>query len=251
MAGLRRRLPRDERGTSLTELLITMLVFTVVIMATAALSIGFARTNAQNISRQDQIDSGRVASEAMSKTLRTAVMPSQLALTCAGCTADAFVVGQDYSVQFYANVDNNGNLVGPSRVTYSIDTSGANAGKLIEKIQVPDSAVPSPAGYVYCDAEVTGAPAVCKARLKTRVVASGIQTSTGTPVFSYYDWSGVRLNPATTGGSLPSASLAHVLAIELVVSVQAPNATKARPTTYIQRLTLPNAQAVMMQQQEN
>lgn len=251
MTTLRVRLARDDRGTSLTEMLITMLVFSVVIMATAALSIGFARTNAQNISRQDQIDSGRVAAEAMSKSLRTAVMPNQLALTCAGCTQDAFVIGQDYAVQFYANIDNTGNLVGPSRVTYTIATTGANAGKLIEKIQVPDSATPSPTGYVYCDAEVTGAAASCKARLKTRTIAVGVQTATGTPVFSYYDWSGTRLNPSANGGSLPLTSLGRVLSIELVVSVQAPNATKARPTTYIQRLTLPNAQAVMMQQQEN
>ena len=38
-----------------------------------------------------------------------------------------------------------------------------------------------------------------------------------------------------------------VLAIELTVSVQSTTVTKANPTTYIQRITLPNAQAVLRQ----
>ena len=38
-----------------------------------------------------------------------------------------------------------------------------------------------------------------------------------------------------------------MLAIELTVSVQSTTVTKANPTTYIQRITLPNAQAVLRQ----
>jgi len=34
------------------------------------------------------------------------------------------------------------------------------------------------------------------------------------------------------------------------VTVQQPNATRARATTYIQRLTLPNAQAILRQSED-
>ncbi len=49
---------------------------------------------------------GRSAVERMSKTLRTAVKPSQLLSNCAGCTEDAFIKAEDFAVQFYANLDN-------------------------------------------------------------------------------------------------------------------------------------------------
>lgn len=240
------RRPRDA-GTSLTELLIAMSLFSVVLIAVTTLSIGFMRTNQQNINRQTQIDTARTATEAMGKTLRTAVMPSQLTASCAGgCTTDAFVVGQDFSVQFYANLNNAGNSVGPSRVTYSVTTAGG-VSSLVEKIQVPDSNVAGATGYVYCDAEAVGASATCKSRLKTRTLAVGVQTAT--PIFTYYSpTSTTPLSPAASGGSLSATDLGNVLAIELHVTVKSQGAVSTNPTTYIQRITLPNAQAVLPQE---
>ncbi|MEZ0449646.1 PilW family protein [Cellulomonas sp. ICMP 17802] len=232
----------------MTELLVTMLIFGVVLAAIMTLSIGFMKTNGQTTTRQNQVDTARVVVETVSRNLRTAVMPSQLTSTCSGCTQDAFVVGKDFAVQFYANINNPGNSVGPSRVTYTLSTSGTTAGDLVEKIQVPDSNVPTASGYVYCDAEAVGASATCKARLKTRTVAKGVQSS-GQPIFAYYDGVGARLSPATAGGSLSSLDLSHVLSVELMVSVQAKTGIKVDPTTYIQRLTLPNAQAVLRQEE--
>ena len=251
IAQLRRAIPvrRDDRGTSLTEMLVSMMVFSVLLAALATISIGFMRTNAQGMTRQDQVDSARVVVETMTKKLRTAVMPSQLTTTCTLCTADAFVIGRDFSVQFYANINNPGNTVGPSRVTYTVTTSGPTAGTLIEKVQVPDSNLPTATGYVYCDAEATGATAACKQRLKTRKLATGVQSGTGA-MFSYFDGAGARLTPPANG-SLTSDELSRVLSVELIVSVQAQRANKVDPTTYIQRVTLPNAQAVLRQDEED
>jgi len=122
-------------------------------------------------------------------------MPSQLTSTCTLCTQDAFVLGKDYSMQFYANINNVGNSVGPSRVTYTISTSGTDLGTLVEKVQVPDSATPTATGYVYCNAEIAGATAACKARLSTRTLAVGVKTNTGVPVFAYYDGVGGSHDP--------------------------------------------------------
>jgi hypothetical protein len=75
------------------------------------------------------------------------------------------------------------------------------------------------------------------------VLARDVLTSTGTPVFSYYDALGHELAPGS--GSLSADALSRVVGIELVVTTQSGTGIKAQPTTYIQRITLPNAQAVI------
>ncbi len=238
-----------EEGMSLTEVLVTMMVMSVIVAATVTLMIGFQRTSAQNVSRQQQIDSARFAVEAMSKTVRAAIKPAQLASSCSTCTEDAFLVGRTTAVQFYANINNDSNGVGPSRVTYTLGTTGATAGQLIETVQRPDSNVPGATGYVYCNATAAGATADCRARLASRPLAFGVQASDTAPIFKYYDSAGTALTPPA-GGTLTTAQLAKVVSIELVVTVQAPNATRAAPTTFVQRIVLPNAQAVIRMEEE-
>lgn len=239
---MRQRL-RDDRGTSLTELLVVMLILSFIVITTTSLTIGMQRTTAETISRQDQVDMGRSAVERMSKTLRTAVKPSQLLSNCAGCTEDAFIKAQDFAVQFYANLDNTGNTVGPSRVSYTVAASGADAGVLIEKVQVPDSNIPTSTGYTYCDAEAAGASAACQARLQVTRLAEGIQLDTGTPLFAYYDNDGTEMATGSTG--LDASQLNRLLSVEMVLTIQSTNTTRPHPTTYIQRILLPNTQAVL------
>jgi prepilin-type N-terminal cleavage/methylation domain-containing protein len=247
-----------DGGFSLTELMVTMFIMGIVVAATVSLTIGFQRTNAQNISRQDQIDSARTAVEAMSKSLRTAVKPAQLTSNCTLCVEDAFLQGTDYSVQFYANLNNPNNSIGPSRVTYTLVTTGPTAGQIIETIQSPDPDPdgsgpipwPGPTGYAYCNATSGTATAACKARLSTRPVAFGALATTGTPMLKYYDGMGVRMSPLISGGSLSGPQLALVMSVEIVVTVQSTDATKPHPTTYVQRVTMPNAQAVIREQSE-
>ncbi|WP_259310424.1 type II secretion system protein J [Cellulomonas sp. P24] len=241
----------DERGTTLSELVVVMLILGIVTAATAALTIGFQRTNAQNITRQDQIDVARTAVERMSKTIRTAVKPSQLLANCSGgCSIDAFVRAEAFSVQFYANLDNPGNSVGPSRIVYSVAATGPDAGVLIEKVQRPDTNPPvTSAGYTYCDAEAAGATTECQSRLTVQRLAVGVVTSAASPLFSYYDSNGSVMTPVS-GGSLTASQLEKVLSIEIDVNVETPNATRAAPTQYIQRVTLPNSQAVLRSGQD-
>jgi len=243
---MRRRLAlRGESGTSLVELMVSMLILGVVLAATVTLAVGFERTTAQNTARQEQLDSARVASERMSRTVRTAVKPSQLtSCSVTGCAVDAFISGTGLSMSFYANFENPRNSIGPRRVSYTVATTGADAGVLIERMQVPDSPVPTATGYAYCNADAPGATAACRARVTTTRLASGVQTSGSRGVFTYYDDAGSEI-PLPLGASLTSAQLARVLALELTVVVQSDSPTRPGPTTYIQRVTLPNAQAVM------
>jgi prepilin-type N-terminal cleavage/methylation domain-containing protein len=245
VSGLRARLAaaRQDAGFSLTEVLVTMMIFTIIMAAATTLIIGFTKSNGENIARQTQIETGRQASEAMTRKLRTAVMPSQLGCTtCVGW--DAFVVGQDFAMQFYANIDNPNNSIGPSRVTYSVATTGPQAGHLIEKVQVPESNVPGPSGYVYCAAEAPGASATCRSKLRKKLLAKGVQTTPGAALFSYYKAGNALMTPGA-GASLASADLSKVLAVQINVAVRQESSLAIRPTRYIQRVTLPNAQAVL------
>jgi prepilin-type N-terminal cleavage/methylation domain-containing protein len=238
-----------DRGTTLTELLVVMLIMGVVAAATTALTIGFQRTNAEGVARQDQIDTARTAVEAITKTIRTAVKPVQISAGCGGCTQDAFVTGSDFSVQFYANLNNQKNVVGPSRVRYAVSTAGATIGQLVETIQIPDPGGPVALGYSYCDALLVTATTDCKGRLSTRPVGFGILTPAGDPIFKYYDSLGVRMTPPS-GASLTPGDLAKVLSVEIVVQAKSLTVTTVPATTYIQRVMLPNAEAVIRQQKD-
>ena len=69
--------PADARVT-LAELMVTISVGSLVLAASAVLFNAALRSNAITIERVDTINSGRVAMSAMTRALRTAVLPSQL-----------------------------------------------------------------------------------------------------------------------------------------------------------------------------
>ena len=238
-----RALRRDE-GSSLPELLVSMLILSFIIAATATLTIGFQRTNAQNIARQDQVDVARSAVERMSKTVRTAVKPNKLsACVTTACDIDAFVTAGNFTMQFYANLDNAAGARGPSRITYVVATSGPDKGVLVEKVQRPDTATPTAgAGFTYCNAEAAGAPVDCKNRLTVRRLATGVETG-GTALFQYFRSDGTAMTVPATG--LTAADLDEVLSVEVTVKVRSKSPSRPGPTTYIQRILLPNSLAVL------
>lgn len=242
-----------EQGTTLVELNVTMIVLSVVVLATMTLIIGFERSNATNTSRQEQIDTARFSVETISKTIRTAAKPVQISGACSPsmCPQDAFLLGADFGVQFYANLNNERGSVGPSRVTYTVATSGPTAGQLIETVQSPDPGGPTLTGFAYCPATSPSASVDCRQRYSSRVLAEGVLTQTGAPIFAFYTkGSDVRLDPAALGGTLDGAEMERVVAVEIALNVQAPNATRAAPTQYIQRVMLPNVQAMIRQQED-
>jgi len=239
---------RVDEGLSLVELAVTMMIMGIVVATTAALVIGAQRTNSQTIARLDQVESARTAVERMSRTLRASVMPSQLLVSCTGCTEDAFIQGGDFGVQFYSNINNPGNTVGPSRVSYEVIATAPGVGNLVQTIQIPRSSTPDrAAGYQYCNPAVDTTPD-CLSQVKRITVARNLLTTTGFPMITYYDQSGIQL--LTTTGVLNSDQLPSVLSIELRVTVQQQISYRAQPTTYIQRIMLPNAQAVIRQGEE-
>jgi type II secretory pathway pseudopilin PulG len=249
-------LRRDrEAGTSLAELLVSMLILGVIVIAVATIAIGFQRSTGQIAARQDQVDGARTASERMAKVMRTAVKPSSLMnCTAAACSdIDAFLAATPTTMKFYANLNNPKNAVGPSQVSYTVATSGVDAGKLIERVQTPDSATPDTAiGYTYCDATLATATPDCKLRLKVQTLATGVVVDSTHTLFSYFsDTDSVNaMVPAGAGSSLTAAQIDQVLSVELRPTVQSTSNTKPKPTTYIQRILLPNQQAVLRTDEE-
>ncbi|WP_028048421.1 PilW family protein [Cellulomonas sp. URHD0024] len=250
-AAARRDLDR-EAGTTLAEMLVTMMITGILLAAIATMTIGFTRSTGQITARQDQVDAGRTASERVTKLIRSAVRPSQL-ITCADlsiCAAtDAFISATPTTMSFYSNLNNANNATGPSRVTYTVATTGPDAGVLIEKIQVPDSPLPSSdTGYAYCNAEDSAASTACKLRLKTRRLTTGVVTDVDHTLFRYYSNEALPTGDSKqlgVGTPLTGPEIDNLLSVEVSATVQVASPTHPKPTTYIQRVLLPNSQAVL------
>lgn len=222
---------RRESGTSLVELLVTMMIFSGLLIACASLYIGSLRTATGTQLRLEEINDGRIAVSAMTRTLRTAILPSQLQDTSSAETA-AFIEATPRAIRFYANIDNANNAVGPSKVTYAIVDN-----ELIETVQAPNPRIGTSKAFIYC----TPGPA-CPTRQK--VLARGV-SGTGAALFTYYD----ALGQALSGTSLTDEQLEIVDSVDVVVTVVQPG-SGGNGTTYASRVAMPNHDAVMRAENE-
>ncbi|HAS08341.1 MAG TPA: hypothetical protein DCR52_03655 [Actinobacteria bacterium] len=220
-----RQLKRSDEGVTLIEMVVVIAILSGVLAMVMTVIIAAQKNVNGNSARLDQIQQGKVAMESMSKTLRTAVRPSQLNATCTGCDQAAFLQGNARSVQFYANINNPANILGPSRVSYTVD----NAGVLTETLQAPNPHAATDYNYQYC----TPGPGCT---VISRVLARGV--SLNKTMFTYYDAS----NNTFSTLPLASADLPRVDSIDIIVNVS--SSAQVSSTTFTQRVTLPNADAV-------
>ena len=226
---------KDDSGVTLPELSVTILVLTVLMGSLVAMVTAGVRVSTGVKERLDQSNTATIAMERMSRNLRTAVLQSQLTSACVitACTDSAFLVGSPTSVQFYADVDNPGNSVGPSRVTYSLAS-----GVLSETVQKPDSPTPDAAGYHYC----TNGTGGCVVR--STVLATDVQTTTA--VFTYYTAAAPTTAMAMgTGGVLTAAQLKTVDSIDLSLQVVSAGGSPVLGASLYERVALPNADSVI------
>ena len=80
-----RQLKRSDQGVTLIEMVVVIAILSGVLAMVMTVIIAAQKNVNGNSARLDQIQQGKVAMESMSKTLRTAVRPSQLNATCIGC----------------------------------------------------------------------------------------------------------------------------------------------------------------------
>lgn len=224
---------RDPSGVTLIEMMVVVSVLGTVLGIVTQGLITAQRTLNENASRLHGLSQTNVATEAMTRVLRTAILPSQVQATCAGCDVAAFIEGDARMVRFYANVDNDGILpasgttdAGPRRVTYQVTVDG----DLVETVQKPNVHAVTHFNYQYC----TPGPS-CPVR--SRVIARDVMSG---PIFTYYDRAG-----STIATPLQSdvSRLKAVDSIDLVLRVQ-PDAN-VDSATVTARVTLPNADSLI------
>lgn len=230
----------EDRGVTLVEMIVVVgILGTVMAIVTQGLMLAQSTLN-ENSSRLDGLSQTNLAMEAMTRVLRTAILPSQVQATCTGCDTAAFIAGDDNKVVFYANVDNDGILpasgttnYGPRKVTYELKN-----GELEEMIQKPNVHSVTDFNYQYCaNPGTSGCPAT-KRVLARDITTTDSSTGLTDPLFAYYDRDGGLLDTP-----LAANSLRAVDSIDVLLRVKPSDRTK--PVTVVARVTLPNADSLI------
>lgn len=214
--------PRDS-GITLVETMVALSIATVVMGAAATISTAALATNRASMTRVQAVNDARVSVAAVDRTLRAAIRPVQLGVTAS--TEPAFLEATLTRVRFYADIDNPGDAVGPSRVTY--DTNG---GTLVQTIQKPLTPITPSSGFTYCD-ETLSSCAVQRA-----VLATGLRSTSG---FAYYGSDGVAI-PVPSGG-LDLTTRGLVNGVDISVSLA--GSGSSGPTSLTTRVELVNQDA--------
>jgi prepilin-type N-terminal cleavage/methylation domain-containing protein len=226
IAAIRARLVGREpdRGMTLVELMVTTFLLSTVVAIVAGGIVTATRLMGSNRLRLDEVSENKVAIEAITKTLRTAIEPRLLG---ASSSEAAFIQGDARKVKFYAAqsslIEPTGNTMtqfGPVRISYTVATDGT----LTETYQLPDAHLPNNHDYTYCTPGSTG----CVVR--TRVLARNLEAG---PVFTFY---GETQN--TLSVPLSASSLEAVDSIDIVLASQTGT---DETSTVVSRVSLVNA----------
>ncbi|WP_166139074.1 PulJ/GspJ family protein [Nocardioides ochotonae] len=222
-----------DRGMTLAELLVAMAIFTILMTGLGTTAVLVIRTTAALENRLDNATQSQVSVDAVSKVLRTAVLPEQATeLACPTCADTALKAATRTRVQFYANLNTVGSA--PLLVTLELerDTHAAQtSGQLVQRIQRPiiNTATQS---YSYCDATLP----TCS--VQKRVLARGLAWP-AVDTFFYYDSGGTLITLASLG----DVELPLVSSVEIALKVQTVRGnTRYKPATVFKRVRLPNAE---------
>lgn len=241
MTGLRRRLraareraERDGRtldaGLTLAELLVVIGLFSILTTMIASIAILATRSVDGISTRLDNSTSSEVAIANISKSLRTAVLPGQLATSCATCGDNAVVAATSTKITFYANLNNTGS--GPTKTTLEVvqdPTTTSATGMLRVTTQAP--AVAADGSYSYCTVGAAG----CAAAVRT--AARGLLWPSPA-VFTYLDFDGGPI----AGTTVPAADLPRISSIDVQVQVRSKTGARYATAVAVQRVRLPNAE---------
>lgn len=203
-----RRNDETERGSSLLELMMTVLLISVVM---GAVMMGtFSAQNAITGSdlRLQNLDQARTLMASLTKDVRTAVRLS------AG--SSPFTVADKNHAVFYANISTTSS---PKKVELSIDSQS----RLIEQVWTADAGSAAP-NYTY-----TGASTV---RLVGRYVANDATK----PLFTYLDSNSAALSSSP----LSATDLLAVKAVQITLIVKKTTASKLNATSLVNRVRLAN-----------
>jgi hypothetical protein len=210
----RRSRRRGESGVGMVELMATIALMSVVMVAVYqgidSLTTAASGTDARLVN----LNEARILMGAASKDLRTAGKLQ------AG--TPAFTVAKDREVTFYANMLPNPTVVAPRQIHIYVDAQN----QLIEEVKAPDAGSVAP-NYTYTDP--ANQPTV---RFVGRYIANG-----GTnPIFTYNDWNRQAITPTP----LSSQNLLAIRSVTIQLMIRKSAYRNTGYTTLLNTVRLPN-----------
>lgn len=226
-----RRMDRDDSGLSLAELLLSMAVFGIVLTAVAAVLLNTLQTTRYAQVKTATTADTRIAMEAMTRTLRVALVPAG--------EPSAFVLADTDEVAFYSSLSRGPgqNSERPTLVTYTYDST---SGCLNER-----QVLAVPTGNPLRPLQWTGAA----------TTSCLIRTFTP-PSFSYFDDGrlteddGSAVAPLAVpadgfSSSRAAAAMGTIISVEISVDLQDPDAVEVNGVQARDRVTLSNVQTAL------
>ncbi len=224
---------RGDAGVTMIELLVVMMLLAVIGGLTTKMFTAAARSSTQASSRVRDATVDRVALDAMTKSLRTAIRID-------GATP-AFVSAGPYDVSFYADMHTalpDGTFTGPELVHYWVDWTK----DVLYQDTTPAIGKGKDCPDTYCW------PA---SGLRRRVLARNlldpqpVHPSTATSaIFTYggvVDPAGAAATLSTdAGGNIAADTLDAIQGVEVSLSTRTSQSTTAPDTTVVDRVTLTN-----------
>lgn len=205
----------DDRGFTLVELLVTMSILAVVMALVTGSTIFLQRSINQTDQRFDDLGQARVAMDAASKWVRSAITVERASSTI---DTQPFAEARRSRVDLIANVAVGGASGAPRRVVLDV----VNGNQLREQVW---------RGTINAAGEwgQSGSPT-------TRILARGLIDSR---LFTFFDADGDELTPAGDT-AMSEAACEQIRRVGIAISVQqAPN-VDAPPSQLSNRVTLPN-----------
>jgi prepilin-type N-terminal cleavage/methylation domain-containing protein len=182
----------DERGFSLTELLVALVIGMIVLLASFMLLDRTISASGQIADRSEALQRGRLAMDLITRQLRSQV--------CVGNTVP-MVSGTDTAVTFYADMTDGSTPIKKRTLTYNTTTD-----------TISESVVPG-AG-TYPSLTFTGAATTTPLLTKVEQIMDG---TSARPIFRYYGYTvgstNGSLDPLST--PLSAASLSRVALIKV------------------------------------
>lgn len=221
MSALRRTGARDE-GTSLAELLVSIVVFGIIAAIVTTTVTFTLRASRATSSRVGDLSDAQVTLDAMSKVIQTAAQPPAVE----GATPAAAVIeatGTDF--EFYGYNDPG---APPAKIEFAL------VGNEVQETVTPSTN----SGPDACDPPYTYGAGT------TRTVATGVSSSQ--PIFSYFaqptaaNLTGVPLTLVGRPGALSTADMARVELVGITLSVNQSTNPPVASTGATITVSLPN-----------
>ena len=229
---------------TLPEVLVTMVIATILALATFSLVDVTLRRTSEITSRSDGVQRGRVAMDLMTRQLR-----SQVCLGASASVSRSIVAGSPTSVTFYTELgDPSTKVLGtpPPRVvekrSLTLETEGDYApGTLVERRYVGTPAPDQPLGFTFSDV------ADSTRELMTPIVLTPTPDKETLPLalFRFYGWNvdnpndpaPNKLLPFTTANALSDTDVKKVARIEITFRAK-PRKDDVASTVFYNEVTL-------------